>query len=696
MKKHDQDIYTTWKDEIEKLLIFASLFSATITAFTVESYKWLQEDYTKTSAHLLTQLPAQLSAIVSNNPNFNSSTTFLPTPLQPFTPDPQSVRINTYWFLSLIICLSTVVCGILCNQWLREITTQEPLSTEQAIINRQMQLVGLIAWKVPQLINLLPVALQISLILFFVGILDLLWSLSRVVAIVASIAAGLVLTLLIFTTTAPIIQIFCERVPTLNQCPYKSPQSWLFFRLASSLAGLLKYLINTCMKTKTQNLTTFLRLWRTKLSSWSDLNTVLRKTRLASTQVAPTGTDCEGLASGLAWTLANPCPQTKTKDKDKSTAAQDVFHCLESVFPRDTSQRVVPIIWKHTESLQQEAEEPSASTSGQEAPPPLPNSLLFPTDSENQSGLEALKYEIVLSKLLACYLPHDASASAGDGDGKRELDKLYGELVVRCMNSSWNTGLCTVPEPLVQDWLTRASKTCSKSELLRSQDTILNLLLQHLMSLTIRQQTPDPDPHNPSNNPNDEANHCLSLETHTLTLLTNHLPALQITPQNLSTHQDIHQLTLTLLDRRETIARHAIRRTGDLELVVELQGSQLGLVRRVDGVDGWEAELFDACNNSNSSSNGGGGSGGSAAQGGMVDLERRTVTTRILAIGREVLVRQVRQHFGTGNKMGVDRKRTELVRRMLEGADALEEELRRLGYCQSDYDEKDGEESRVG
>ncbi|TFK17735.1 hypothetical protein FA15DRAFT_604485, partial [Coprinopsis marcescibilis] len=44
VEKHDDDMCRGWKDEIDKLLIFAGLFSATVTAFTIESYKWLSPE----------------------------------------------------------------------------------------------------------------------------------------------------------------------------------------------------------------------------------------------------------------------------------------------------------------------------------------------------------------------------------------------------------------------------------------------------------------------------------------------------------------------------------------------------------------------------------------------------------------------------------------------------------------------------
>ncbi|PFH47004.1 hypothetical protein AMATHDRAFT_125991, partial [Amanita thiersii Skay4041] len=224
MKKHDNSICEVWKDEIEKLLIFAALFSATLTAFVVESYRWLQEDYAQTSAHLLAQLSLQVNAI-ANNVNMTLS---VHQKQASFTPDAKSVRINIFWFLSLVLCLSTVIVGILCFQWLREFLRQQPLSDRDAIIHRQMRFEGLIAWRVPEIVWTLPVILQLSVFLFFAGILDLLWSLHYVVATVISLGMGLTMSFVAFTTVAPLLQDVIKKSPPLFQCPYKSPLSWFF------------------------------------------------------------------------------------------------------------------------------------------------------------------------------------------------------------------------------------------------------------------------------------------------------------------------------------------------------------------------------------------------------------------------------------------------------------------------------------
>ncbi|EEB93835.1 hypothetical protein MPER_07463, partial [Moniliophthora perniciosa FA553] len=47
--RYDDDMVKNWRDDIDTLLVFAGLFSAVVTAFAVESYKWLSEDANDTT-----------------------------------------------------------------------------------------------------------------------------------------------------------------------------------------------------------------------------------------------------------------------------------------------------------------------------------------------------------------------------------------------------------------------------------------------------------------------------------------------------------------------------------------------------------------------------------------------------------------------------------------------------------------------
>ncbi|TFK63819.1 hypothetical protein BDN72DRAFT_802919, partial [Pluteus cervinus] len=124
VKEYDEDMCKAWKDEIDKLLIFAGLFSAAVTAFVVESYQWLDDSGDET-----VNLLSQLISIQLNG-------TITPVAAKSFTPSPSAIRINICWFLSLVLSLTSVLIGVLCLQWLREYERPVAVSFEDKLCYR--------------------------------------------------------------------------------------------------------------------------------------------------------------------------------------------------------------------------------------------------------------------------------------------------------------------------------------------------------------------------------------------------------------------------------------------------------------------------------------------------------------------------------------------------------------------------------
>ena len=197
-----------------------------MTAFNVEAYKLLQEDPEETSAAILKQISAQLAA--------NSGSTPVPKlSCPPFQPDARSIRINTLWFASLVLSLVSASIGILTKQWLREYISNTASSARENSRIRQLRYEGFVRWRIPLTIALLPILLQIALALFFIGLLDLLWSLDRSVAGVITVIVTVSLSFLVITTLLPTIR---------GDCPYKSPQALGIFILYQGLARLFSIL----------------------------------------------------------------------------------------------------------------------------------------------------------------------------------------------------------------------------------------------------------------------------------------------------------------------------------------------------------------------------------------------------------------------------------------------------------------------
>ncbi|KAF5359835.1 hypothetical protein D9756_002954 [Leucocoprinus leucothites] len=246
-----------WKDEIDKLLIFAGLFSAVVASFAVESYHALQQDPADTTVLLLKSLLVlQLNA---TNPQPN-----LPIDLDPQVPISSAAkRIGIYNFLSLILSLSVVMGGILCLQWIREYSRSHVGSQREQLGAYYMRHEGLEKWHVFKILTMLPFILLLSLLLFFAGLIELLVEVDVTCAIISAVFIGIASLFLLITTLLPTVQAFFIR-RFYSQCPYKSPQALIFYHL-------IKFIINlsTCW-TRKQNNTSGADIGALKLRDWLD------------------------------------------------------------------------------------------------------------------------------------------------------------------------------------------------------------------------------------------------------------------------------------------------------------------------------------------------------------------------------------------------------------------------------------------
>ncbi|KAF5367933.1 hypothetical protein D9758_004340 [Tetrapyrgos nigripes] len=363
VKKYDKEEVEGWREDIDTLLVFAGLFSAAVTAFTVESYQWLQQDPTETNTQLLYQISLQLA-------NLSQSSSILPNnPSQePFTPTSSSIRINILWFLSLILALSSALLSILCKQWLREYCRDTHTKTQmQALVLRQLRYTSFQKWHVRTFITCLPLLLELALLLFFAGILELLWSLHHTVAILASTVVGC--TVVFFFTTAMLpTYSFFKMVPSspiglprtvssiadpsnnvnvnletsesdlkpqlTTFCPYKSPLAWLFFRLFHLLHSRLFPSSESSWGERFS-----------KITNWSrgDLE-IIKDSPYHNTAWGyyhlPDQRHLQLLDLGLKWTV--------DAFGDSARMAGHIFHCLsglEATLPSDSYLRSLGVIF---------------------------------------------------------------------------------------------------------------------------------------------------------------------------------------------------------------------------------------------------------------------------------------------------------------------------------------------------------------
>ena len=97
------------------------------------------------------------------------STTTLPA-LPPFQAPPEDIRVNVLWFASLTLSLMTASFGMLVKQWLREFLAVEVPSPQARLRIRHFREPQILQWRVYEIVACLPLLLQLSLALFFLGL----------------------------------------------------------------------------------------------------------------------------------------------------------------------------------------------------------------------------------------------------------------------------------------------------------------------------------------------------------------------------------------------------------------------------------------------------------------------------------------------------------------------------------------------
>ncbi|KAJ3559501.1 hypothetical protein NM688_g306 [Phlebia brevispora] len=239
VKKQDEETLDSWKDELNNLLVFAGLFSGVVTAFTVQSYTWLQQDPGTATDIILARISLQLSSFVTMPGLTNSSAPAisLQDATSSFAPGSIAVPVNVLWVLSLTLSLVSAFFALAVQQWLRQLHLPADIPIRRAIQIHQLRQEGLQAWQTPGIIALLPLLLQIAVVLFLAGLYLLLQSLSTSVAVAFSAVAASAFLAFLAMTITPLIVI---------RCPYKSPLvpavlvilQWLSYPFTAAVAGI--------------------------------------------------------------------------------------------------------------------------------------------------------------------------------------------------------------------------------------------------------------------------------------------------------------------------------------------------------------------------------------------------------------------------------------------------------------------------
>ncbi|KAH9177094.1 hypothetical protein EDB89DRAFT_1938138 [Lactarius sanguifluus] len=219
--KHDTAMVERWKADMDGILIYTGVFSATVAAFLIESYKTLKPDSGEATVKLLQQVTQQLAAIS------NGTQLALPTS-DPFTPKPYAIHVNIMWFLSLCISLSCALAATLVQQWARRYLR---LSQGQRAALRRVRIrtylhEGIHMFHTRWIVENISLLMHAAIFLFFAGLVEFLYTINHEVAYAVLMAVSIFATTYVVLTSLPVL---------FQQCPFQTPLSSIIWYLGHLL-----------------------------------------------------------------------------------------------------------------------------------------------------------------------------------------------------------------------------------------------------------------------------------------------------------------------------------------------------------------------------------------------------------------------------------------------------------------------------
>ncbi|KAF7350482.1 hypothetical protein MVEN_01353800 [Mycena venus] len=254
--KYDKSLVESWKNDMEGMLIFAGLFSASLTAFIIESYKTLTPDSGDSTVQLLTHISQQLAAAANG-------TAFPAQSPAPFTPLPSSLICNALWFMSLGLSLTCALIATLLEQWARDFLHRADIHSSPVIRARIFSYLyyGLKRFNMHVVVDIIPLLLHASLVFFFAGLVAFLFPVNSAIAAVA--AAPLVIVVVVYSALTLLPLWFLD-------CPYRTPLSTAVWRVLGIIATIW------CRRPKSPSVAS------TSYGSWSSATMVEAMSRQAT------------------------------------------------------------------------------------------------------------------------------------------------------------------------------------------------------------------------------------------------------------------------------------------------------------------------------------------------------------------------------------------------------------------------------
>ena len=223
----------------------AGLFAAFLSAFLIEILGRLEEDPTDVIRDILIY-----QTLMMRNASLG--------PYEPstFSPAGYIVTVNVLFFASLGLMLLAAFIAMLIKNWIREFDRglRGMSISEQRAKTREFRYRGLLYWKLSEMVALLPILIQISLLLFSSGLTLFLFYIDLLASTIAASILGIGVLFYATTTTISVV---------ITSSPFRSPLSRglgvLYQRLNAAICPRIIYFFSEDMDTTPISIHAFLQ-----------------------------------------------------------------------------------------------------------------------------------------------------------------------------------------------------------------------------------------------------------------------------------------------------------------------------------------------------------------------------------------------------------------------------------------------------
>ncbi|PCH42803.1 hypothetical protein WOLCODRAFT_152860 [Wolfiporia cocos MD-104 SS10] len=206
---HDKKVVEQWKDELDVLLTFSGLFLAVVAGFSAVYFTQLHPGVLDPSPDILHQISIQISSYINRDGFINSTAgpfSYIDPAHRHHRPPPNHITviiINCLWFTSIVLDIGAAILNIFARELLnRNVVLQGkdgPDSRNPASDFIHSGWYTASKQWVFCILRVVPIMLLLALVVFVIGFVSMLWTLSRTTAVVVivEVSTGLLVAIIL-------------------------------------------------------------------------------------------------------------------------------------------------------------------------------------------------------------------------------------------------------------------------------------------------------------------------------------------------------------------------------------------------------------------------------------------------------------------------------------------------------------------